>query len=112
MIIRLPAHADELTRITSSLSCRYAGPVLRQVSRQFEGGFTRSDVDRLLEELQALPADHPQTWEFKFATTDSYYPLQIHALLDDLGTLDLDFSTSPGIAPRVRQAVDAYMNGR
>ena len=33
-------------------------------------------------------------------------------LLDDLGTLDMDFSTSSEIAPRVRTAVDSYINGR
>jgi hypothetical protein len=106
------AATDELTRITSSFEYKYASPVLTRVSRQFSGGFARADVERLVKELQTLPADQPQTWEFQVRYKGQTYPLQIHVLLDDLGTLDMDFSTSPEIAPRVRNAVDSYINGR
>jgi hypothetical protein len=106
------ATADELTRVTSSFEYKYASPVLTRVSRQFSGGFARADVERLVKELQTLPADQPRTWEFQVRYKGQTYPLQIHVLLDDLGTLDMDFSTSAEIAPRVRTAVDSYINGR
>jgi len=106
------AAADDLTRITSSFEYKYASPVLTRVSRQFSGGFARADVERLVNELKALPADQPKTWEFQVRYKGQTYPLQIHVLLDDLGTLDMDFSTSAEIAPRVRTAVDSYINGR
>ena len=35
----------------------------------------------------------------------------IRALLDDLGMIDLDFATTPELAPAVRSAVDSYLNG-
>ncbi|MGA3157572.1 MAG: hypothetical protein ABSE43_08385 [Steroidobacteraceae bacterium] len=106
------AAADDLTRITSSFEYKYANPVLTRVSRQFSGGFARADVERLVNELKVLPADQPKTWEFQVRYKGQTYPLQIHVLLDDLGTLDMDFSTSSEIAPRVRTAVDSYINGR
>jgi hypothetical protein len=106
------ATADELTRVTSSFEYKYASPVLTRVSRQFSGGFARADVERLVKELQTLLADQPRTWEFQVRYKGQTYPLQIHVLLDDLGTLDMDFSTSAEIAPRVRTAVDSYINGR
>jgi hypothetical protein len=106
------AAADELTRVTSSFEYRYASPVLTRVSRQFSGGFARADVERLVSELKTLPADQPKTWEFQVRYKGQMYPLQIHVLLDDLGTLDMDFSTSSEIAPKVRTAVDSYINGR
>lgn len=106
------AAAEDLTRITSSFEYRYANPVLIRVSRQFSGGFARADVERLVNELKVLPADQPKTWEFQVRYKGQTYPLQIHVLLDDLGTLDMDFSTSSEIAPRVRTAVDSYINGR
>jgi hypothetical protein len=59
------AAADDLTRITSSFEYKYASPVLTRVSRQFSGGFARADVERLVNELKALPADQPKTWEFQ-----------------------------------------------
>jgi hypothetical protein len=106
------AAADELTRITSSFEYKYATPVLTRVSHQFSGGFARADVERLVKELETIPADQPRTWEFQVRYKGQTYPLQIHVLLDDLGTLDMDFSTSAEIAPRVRTAVDSYINGR
>jgi hypothetical protein len=106
------APADELTRVTSSFEYKYASPVLTRVSRQFSGGFGRADVERLVKELQTLPADQPRTWEFQVRYKGQTYPLQIHVLLDDLGTLDMDFSTSAELARRVRNAVDSYINGR
>jgi hypothetical protein len=106
------AATDELTRITSSFEYKYASPVLMRVSHQFSGGFARADVERLVKELQTIPADQPRTWEFQVRYKGQAYPLQIHVLLDDLGTLDMDFSTSAEIAPRVRTAVDSYINGR
>ena len=104
--------AEELTRVTSSFEYRYASPVLTRVSRQFSGGFARADVERLVSELKTLPADQPKTWDFQVRYKGQMYPLQIHVLLDDLGTLDMDFSTSSEIAPKVRTAVDSYINGR
>jgi hypothetical protein len=106
------AWADELTRITSSFEYKYASPVLTRVARLFSGGFARADAERLVNELKTLPADQPKTWEFQVRYKNQTYPLQIHVLLDDLGTLDMDFSTSPEIAPKLRNVVDSYINGR
>jgi hypothetical protein len=39
-------------------------------------------------------------------------PLRIRALLDDLGNVDLDFSTTPDVAPQIRRGVDGYLNSR
>ena len=106
------AWADDLTRITSSFEYRYAAPVLTRVARMFSGGFARADAERLVNELKTLPADQPKTWEFQVRYKGQVYPLQIHVLLDDLGTLDMDFSTSPEVAPKLRNVVDSYINGR
>ena len=38
--------------------------------------------------------------------------LEIRALMDDLGMIDLDFATGSDAAPAVRAAVDGYLNGK
>jgi hypothetical protein len=109
----LPAWADEpaLVRVTSSFEIKYASAVLRQVARLFGAGFVRADADALAHNIDALKADQPQEWQYTVTYQKvSGYPLRVRARLDDLGMLDLDFSTTAALAPAVRNAVDGYLN--
>lgn len=102
----------ELVRITSSFESSHAGAVLRQVARIFSAGFVRRDADALARQIDVLPADQIQRWEFKALYKGVSVPLQIRARLDDFGMLDLDFFTAAVVAPQVRTAVDTYLNAR
>lgn len=99
-------------RITSSFEVRYAGPLLRRLARLFQAGFGRRDAEALLRQIDALPADQPRTWKYEVTYKGVRYPLRVRALLDDLGMLDLDFFTADALAPRIRAAVDDYLNAR
>ncbi len=99
-------------RVTTSFDVRHVGAVLRQVSKLFSGGFERRDADRLAHEIDKLKADQPQVWNYQVAWQGATRPLRIRALLDDLGNVDLDFSTSPDLAPQIRRGVDGYLNSR
>ncbi len=103
---------DELVRVTTSFDVRHVGAVLRQVSKLFESGFQRPQADQLAREIDALKADQPKVWDFQVAWQGGSRPLRIRALLDDLGNVDLDFSTTPDLAPRIRRGVDGYLNSR
>jgi hypothetical protein len=103
---------DQLVRVTTSFDVRHVAAVLRQVSKLFSGGFERREADRLAHEIDKLKADQPQVWNYQVAWQGATRPLAIRALLDDLGNVDLDFSTSPDLAPQIRRGVDGYLNSR
>jgi hypothetical protein len=103
---------DELVRVTTSFDVRYVAAVLRQVSKLFESGFERRQADQLAQEIDKLKADQPQVWNYQVAWQGTTRPLRIRALLDDLGNVDLDFSTSADLAPQIRRGVDGYLNSR
>ncbi|MFT3907252.1 MAG: hypothetical protein QM718_13185 [Steroidobacteraceae bacterium] len=106
------ARADDLVRVTSSFELKHAGAVVRQVAKLFSGGLGKGGAEKLTKELNAMPSDLPRTWDYQVQYHGATYPLQVRALLDDLGMLDLDFATAPAVAPAVRGAVDGYLNSR
>lgn len=112
-VLRVSAEEPTLVRVTSSFELKHAPAVLRQVARLFSGGFARGDVEALARNIDALKADQPQEWQYTVTYQGvAGYPLRVRARLDDLGMLDLDFSTAAALAPAVRNAVDGYLNAR
>lgn len=103
---------DELVRVTTSFDVRHVGAVLRQVSKLFNGGFERRQADQLAHEIDTLKADQPRVWDYQVPWQGGTRPLRIRALLDDLGNVDLDFSTTPDLATQIRRGVDGYLNSR
>jgi hypothetical protein len=105
------AYAGDPGRVTTSFDVKYASAVLHQVARLFSAGFDRNAADQVSRDIDALKADQPKNWQFSVQYQGRPQHLEIRALLDDLGMIDLDFATSPELAPAVRGAVDSYLNG-
>ena len=103
--------ASDPGRVTTTFDVKYASAVLHQVARLFGGGFDRGAADRLSREIDALKADQPRVWRFTVQYQGKPQQLEIRALLDDLGMIDLDFATAPDLAHAVRTSVDNYLNG-
>lgn len=99
------------TRVTTSFDVKHAGAVLKKVSKLFSAGFGREQTEQLTRAINDMKAEVPMSWEFQVIYQGSSYSLQVRALLDDLGMVDLDFATAPQLAPAVRAAVDGYLNG-
>ncbi len=99
-----------LVRVTSSVESKYAGAMLRQVAKLFSAGFTRRESESMAHQIDALPADQKQLWEFQAVYKGVGYALQIRARVDDFGMLDLDFYVPAAIVKPVRSAVDDYLN--
>jgi hypothetical protein len=99
-----------LTRVTTSFDVRHAAAVLKAASRPLAGGFSRSDAERVSHDIDGLKADEPRVWRYQVQYQGKSQPLEIRALLDDLGMIDLDFATSAELAPILRSAVDGYLN--
>jgi hypothetical protein len=99
-------------RITSSFEYKYTGAVLKKVAKLFKAGFVRSDAEKLLRDIAVLPAEQSKVWDYQVRYKGNLYELEVRVLIDDLGTLDMDFVTAPAVAPAVRDAVDGYLNGR
>jgi hypothetical protein len=99
-----------LVRVTCSIESKYANAMLRQVARLFGSGFARHDADGIAHQIDALPADQKQLWQFATLYKGVSYRLQIRARVDDFGTVDLDFYVPAAIAKPVRSAVDDYLN--
>ena len=104
------AAAADPVRVTTSFDVKYASAVLHQVSRLFSAGFGSAEVNRVDQDIAALKPDHPKAWQFNVQYKGKPESLEIRALLDDLGMIDLDFSASPDAAPALRAAVDSYLN--
>jgi hypothetical protein len=104
------AQAPAPVRITTSFDVKHADAVLKRVARLFSAGFTRAQADQLAQAIYAMKAELPMSWDFQVTYQGQPHPLQVRALLDDLGMVDLDFATSPQLAPAVRAAVDGYLN--
>lgn len=105
------ALAGDPGRVTTSFDVKYAPAVLRSVAKLFTSGFDRNAADQVSRDIDALKADQPKSWRFTVQYQGKPQPLEIRALLDDLGMIDLDFATAPELAPAVRSSVDAYLNG-
>jgi hypothetical protein len=99
-----------LIRVTSSVESKYASAMLRQVAHLFSAGFVRRDADGIARQIDVLPADQKQLWQFTAVYKGVHYALQIRARLDDFGQLDLDFYVPDAIAKPVRSAVDEFLN--
>jgi hypothetical protein len=108
----IPSVAADSVRVTTSFDVKYAAAVLHQVARLFAAGFDRGAADRVSLEIDALKADQPKVWQFTVQYQGKPQQLEIRALLDDLGMIDLDFATAPELAPAVRSSVDSYLNSR
>jgi hypothetical protein len=102
--------AAENARITTSVEIRHVQPLLRKVAHGLEGGFQRAEADRLAAEIRTMPANQSMSWSFTVRYRGVDHPLQVRALLDELGTVDLDFATSAALAPVLRSGVDTYLN--
>ena len=106
------AYAADPVRVTTSFDVKYADAVLRQVTRLFTAGFGGAEANQVAHDIDALKPDQPKVWQFTVQYQGKTEPLEIRALMDDLGMIDLDFAASPAAAPAVRAAVDSYLNGR
>lgn len=106
------ASAGDAVRVTTSFDVKYASAVLRQVSKVFGAGFAQAEVSRVEQDINRLKPDAPKVWQFSVQYKGKPEQLEIRALLDDLGMIDLDFAASADSAPAVRAAVDGYLNGR
>ncbi len=99
-------------RVTTSFDVKYASAVLRQVSKVFSSGFGQAEASRVEQDINALKPDVPKVWQFSVQYKGNAEQLEIRALMDDLGMIDLDFAAGADSAPAVRAAVDGYLNGR
>jgi len=106
------AQAADPVRVTTSFDAKYAGGVLRQVSKLFSSGFGQTEAARVEQDINGLKPDQPRVWQFKVQYRGKAESLEIRALMDDLGMVDLDFAASPEAAPAVRGSVDSYLSGR
>jgi hypothetical protein len=106
-----PSRPDPLlVRVTSSVESKYAAAMLRQVAKLFSSGFGRREADSIAHQIDVLPADQKQLWQYATVYKGVSYPLQIRARVDDFGMLDLDFYVPNPLAKPVRSAVDDFLN--
>jgi hypothetical protein len=99
-------------RVTTSFDVKHAAGVLKQVGKVYSAGFGQAEVSRVNQDINAMKPDVPKVWQFNVQYKGKAEPLEIRALMDDLGMIDLDFAASADAAPAVRAAVDGYLNGR
>lgn len=105
----LPAQGSAPTeRVTADLELEDCAKALRRVARLFSAGFTRGEADRLAREIDALPTDQAGQWSYQVTWEGGTATLTVHALVDELSMVDLDFETSPLLAGRIRKALGDF----
>ncbi|MGE0581477.1 MAG: hypothetical protein AB7P31_05020 [Steroidobacteraceae bacterium] len=92
-------------RVTVDIELEHCAKTLRRVARLFSSGFTRGEADRLAREIEALPTDRAGQWTFQVSFEGGAASLTVHALVDELSMVDLDFVATPAIAGRIRKAL-------
>lgn len=97
-----PAGAD---RVTVDIELEACAKTLRRVARLFAAGFTRAEADRLARDIDGLPTDKAGQWSFQVMYEGAAVNLTVHALVDELSMVDLDFVTTPAVAGRIRKAL-------
>lgn len=103
---RLPAQAPAgAERVTVDIELEDCAKTLRRVARLFSAGFTRGEADRLAREIDALPTDKAGQWSYQVTYDGGTASLTVHALVDELSMVDLDFVTTPAVAGRIRKAL-------
>lgn len=108
----LTAVAADSVRVTTSFDVKYAGGVLHLVAKLFSAGFGQADAGLVEQEINSLKPDQAKVWQFNVQYRGKAGALEIRALMDDLGMIDLDFAAGPDAAPAVRATVDGYLAGR
>lgn len=98
------------TRVTSSFEVGRTRAVLKKVEKLFSAGFTHAQAEQLAKEIDTMKSDQPRSWTYSVTWQGMPRNLEIHALLDGLGMLDLDFVSEPDTSLAIRRAVDAYLN--
>ena len=111
-IAEIQAAPGDAVRVTTSFDVKYASAVLRQVGKVYSSGFGQAEAARVEQDINALKPDVPKVWQFPVQFKGKAQQLEIRALMDDLGMIDLDFACGADSAPAVRAAVDGYLNGR
>lgn len=99
---QVPAGAE---RVTVDVELEDCQKTLRRVARLFSAGFARGDADNLAREIDALPTDKARQWSYQVTYDGGTATLTVHALVDELSMVDLDFVTTPAIAGRIRKAL-------
>jgi len=106
------ASAADSVRVTTSFDVKYASGVLKQVTKVYSSGFGQAEASKVEQDINGLKPDQPKVWQFAVQYKGKAQQLEIRALMDDLGMIDLDFATGSEAAPAVRAAVDGYLNGK
>jgi hypothetical protein len=104
--------AADSVRVTTSFDVKYASGVLKQVTKVYSSGFGQAEASKVEQDINGLKPDQPKVWQFAVQYKGKAQQLEIRALMDDLGMIDLDFATGSDAAPAVRAAVDGYLNGK
>ena len=102
LVAQVPAASE---RVTVDIELEDCARVLRRVARLFSAGLTRAEADRLAAEIDALPTDKAGQWTFQVSFEGGAASLTVHALVDELSMVDLDFVATPAIAGRIRKAL-------
>jgi len=108
----IPAFSGDAptTRVTSSFEVGKTRAVLKKVEKLFSAGFTHKEAEQLAKDIDAMKSDQPRSWTYSVTFRGMPRTLEVHALLDGLGMLDLDFVSEPDSSLAIRRAVDAYLN--
>ena len=104
--VRLSAQtAPGSERVTVDIELESCGKVLRRIARLFTAGFTRAEADQLARAIDAQATDVTGQWTYQVTSGEGTATLTVHALVDELSMVDLDFVTTPSLARRIRKAL-------
>ena len=108
---RSKGRPTELAEASMNFDSADVRPFLERIARTLHV-FSPADVDRLSQEITALPVDGEREWQFEVDHEGSKVPLRIRAAMDDVDAPDVYFFTVPALAESLQKELKAFADER
>lgn len=104
--------AQEAVNVRANIELEGCEALLKKIARLFKSGFDRSEAEALFRAIDALPTEQAGSWRYEVVHDGVASTLAVRATIDELSMVDLDFETTPTVAPLIRRIVFDATDGR
>jgi hypothetical protein len=103
-----PIDVAGLSEASMNFDQEGVGPFLLRLSRIVGADFDSAAAEKVTDAVDALDVDEIGNWEFRLSGNGSTRRLVIVAYKDDVDAPDLAFYTSPELATRIQEQLEAF----
>jgi hypothetical protein len=97
----------ELKEASMNFDLADVQPFLRRLTQKLQL-LTNDDIDRLSQEIAAVPVEEERRWNFDVMHQGKTVPLEIRAFMDDVEAPDLYFFTVPTLSDTIQAELISF----